>query len=180
MAAGDLSFLGRVKQGGLRGLNQVLDRITDGIRNVLGKKKLEKLVLATMKGRFAKPGTTPVAQKDPDNRPWVPITDYTARHRFRNRNRTQALVDTGALLGAITVTRDRLSDALSAPVGIARIGIPPTSPQYDKGLKMNEGYTKRARGGGLIRIPARPFIGIGKPSTTAVSRFIDRVFARIL
>lgn len=173
-----LDFSSRFR--GLQGLKDTFGGMLTAVRNVFGKKKIEDIVLGIHKQRFEPKGRNRFAQFDPDKRPWVDITDYTYSRRRKNKIRTQALVDTGALRNAVQLTRDNLSNALTVGVGVARVGIPIGSPEYQKGLKMQNGYLKRIRGGEVLRIPPRPFIGVGKLETTAVGRFIDRVFAKVL
>lgn len=178
MATLDISGKARVGKG----IGRFFKRFKASMREVFGRKRLEDLILAATLARFEPEGTSPTAQKSPERVPWVPITDYTARNRRQNTNRSQALVDTGALRDAIKITRTNLKRVVGENTrrATARVGIPVTSPQYEKGIRMQDGYTKPGRGGVMIEIPARPFIGLDPRTISAVGRFIDRAFGRVL
>lgn len=173
-----LDFSSRFR--GLGALNRTFGAIIEATRRIFGRRRIEDIILQVHKDRFDPKGRNRFAQFDPDKRPWVPITPYTLSRRKKNKNARQALVDSGALRDAIVIVRDNLKSALTVGTGRASVGIPISSPQYEKGVRMNEGYFKRIRGGEVLRIPARPFIGVGPLELTAVGRFIDRVFARVL
>lgn len=168
------------KFSGLAAIKNTFAGILEGVRRVFGRKRIENIVLANTKARFDPKGRNRFAQFDPDKKPWAQNTEYTIARRKSNKRTNQALVDTGALRDAIVIVRSNLRSALTVGKGSAVVGIPRTSVQYDKGFKMQNGYIKRIPGRDPIPIPARPFIGIGPLEVSAVGRFIDRVFARVL
>ena len=174
-----LDFAAKFKKRQVDSLKSFFNRAIRAVKEVFGRHKIEDYILKIHKERFDAIGENVWAQRDPNRRPWRRIRPSTLKRRKRNKNDRQALVDTGALRRAVRVTRDDLNNVLTVGRGRAAIGIPVTSSQYDKGVKMQEGYKKRARGGREIVIPARPFIGLGPLDIKAVDRFVDRVFARV-
>lgn len=147
---------------GVSGLPFVISKlkaIRAGVVGFLGKKRIEKYLVAKMKARFEPRGSNPVAQRSPDGRMWPFAAQATIERRAVNKDRSHALYVTGKMQRAIVVTKKGPGLLIGVlGKGQFRIGIKANSPVAKYGLVLNSGgVTPR---GGII--PARPFLGVGK------------------
>jgi phage gpG-like protein len=155
-------------------VKKLLGNVNVAVRDLLhvGQDRLEKFMLERTQQRFAPPGANPSAQKDPQGRPWAPLSRKTKRKR--NKNRTQKLVDTGQLYRSIMVVKKNMApDVLASPTGGGfSIGVNPSSSY--KSVKYAWTHQKGAYNWQGRRIPKRAFLGIGPEDVAAVREHIRR------
>lgn len=143
-----------------------LRALRSGIVLFLGKKRIEKYLIAKTKARFEPRGSNPVAQRAPDGRFWAYASKATVRRRKRNKDRLRALYDTGSLQRSIVVTKKGPGISISAiGKGSFRIGVKANSRARKYALIHQKGG--RTPSGGVI--PARPFLGVGKAEAEELS-----------
>ncbi|RLA05770.1 MAG: hypothetical protein DRQ47_00325 [Gammaproteobacteria bacterium] len=145
---------------------------------ILGDKVITKKILKMQQDRFATSGIR--AQKSPDGVPWAKLSDNTKRRR--NPNRSQVLTDTDKLRKAIVVARDGLKSALKAGTGHAEVAVRHVqNRQIGKDGSVNVRYTDEygshlqngfVSSWGGARVPARPFLGIGKQDAKEIEGYM--------
>lgn len=170
-----LELFADFKKSSLLALRNTLDKAAKVAAVVLSRRNVESILLKIHKDRFEPPGTNRRAQKGPDGTPWEQISRLAIHTRRENRQANQALVDTGALVGSITIVRGRLNRALTTGFARATVGIPASDPNFEKGI-LHQGGGENELGFG---VPARPFIGINDNDLQELDDLINRAAARI-
>ena len=132
--------------------------------------QIENFILARTKARFAPKGSNPVAQKDPEGKPW-PGSDTDTIKRRDNKRGNQALYNSGTLYKSIKISkRNTFAAALqSVTGGSVIVGVAKNSPAY-RYARLMQGGGKTPRGG---VVPARPFIGLGREDVKIISNFVE-------
>lgn len=159
---------------GIRKLRSSIAGQIGGIEYAVAKKDLEEWTLKRIQQRFEPRGSNPNAQREPSGKLWPQLHPSTVPRRRRNRNKNQALVDTGELRRSITVTRSNFTTtALRSRQGATfTIGIRGSGRVKRKAVLHNFGGTND-RGN---RVPRRAFMGMSKKDRKDMRSYIrDRM-----
>lgn len=169
-----MAFRGAAKIAGARLLSARLAALGLAARTFGKDPQLQKMLVQRMKQRFNKRG--PTAKKSPDGTPWAPLTSSGRWHTLRgNTDRRDVLKDSKTLREAITVTRQNLGPAVVNTGSGFRIGVEGPAAKY-AGVHQKGGHSNLSGG----RIPARPFLGVGKEDIKAVEKLAFAKFASTL
>lgn len=141
---------------------------------LFGGKLLQDLILSRTKARLDRKGSSRVAQKDPRYKPWRPLAASTIR---TGGDQNRKLNRTGTLQDSITIINDTLGSALYTNTGAGfRVGVKESSPAGEYARIQNQGGW--AGRGGSVYIPARRYLGIGRPDKLAVTKLIKDVMKK--
>lgn len=161
----------------IRGASRVrllLSSLRGGVFESIARGRIEKLLVRRWKDRFAPLGGNPRAQKDPVGKVWRRLAQGTRRKR--NLDRSQLLVETGALRNSIVVLQQGMGKALGRATGAAsRIGVNPTA--IGASGRPTQEYAA-VHQGGTARTPQRSFLGVSRQDAKAVEGVIQRIMRR--
>lgn len=138
---------------------------------IFGGKVLQDLILERTRKRFDKAGTSPVAQKTPRYQKWRPLAPATLRS---GGTQNRKLYRTGDLRGSIQIIKDTLDNVFYTNTGAGfRVGVKRGSAAEEYAAIQNFGGKSGV--GGKSVIPARRYIGIGRPDKLAVTALMKKI-----
>ena len=157
---------------GISRVRNFFDRQARKVKFAFAKKEIEELAVKRIKMRFEPLGANVNAQRDPSGKLWPRIHPSTVKRRKRNRNRNQALVDTGELLNAIQILRSDLSYSrlVSGKGGEITVGVRGPARVKAKAILHDRGG-RNPRGG---IVPKREFLGFSKGDKKAIIDLIQK------
>ena len=143
------------------GLPLVLNKlkaVRAGIVAFIGKRRIEKYLVARAKARFEPRGSNPLAQREPSGKfwPWASQATVDTRRNTTNRSRTRALYATGRLQNSISITKKGPGLAIVGSSGSFVVGIRANAVAAKYALLHQQGG--RTPNGATV--PARPFLGV--------------------
>lgn len=159
---------------GLPGLKVRFKGINAAITAAFGKGKIEDFLLKRTRGRFLPKGRYPTAQKSPDGSPWAPLTQATLDRKKSGgfpANASRALYHTGSLAASIRILRKTGKPYSSGTTDSWQfsLGVGKESPAYKYAAVHQKGSG---------RVPARPFIGVGRGEEKVIRIFVQQIIAR--
>ncbi len=136
-----------------------LKAVRAGIVAFIGKKRIERYLVARTKSRFEERGSNPLAQRSPDGQFWAWAKQGTVAGRYgSNKSRTRALFDKGNLQRSIAITKKGPGLAIIGRGGTFVVGVRANSPAAKYALFQQRGG--KTPTGGVT--PPRPFLGVGR------------------
>ncbi len=161
----------------IRGVSKVrilLSSLSGGVAESIARGRIEKLMVRRWKDRFAPIGANPRAQIDPVSKVWARLGASSTRST--NKDRSQVLVETGALRNSIVVLQQGMGKALGRGTGASsRVGVSPTAIG-ERGKSVQE-YAALHQAGAKS-LPQRRFLGVSQADAKAVEGVIQRIMLR--